>query len=217
VTTDAELKRNVTDELKWEPDINSTAIGISVKDGIVTLSGYVDSYMKKIKAERAAEKVFGARGIVQKIDVKLPGSSERTDEDIARAAADALEWNVTIPDNSVKVKVKDGWLTLSGEVDWGFQRNSANDAVCCLLGVKGVDNFITVKPAAESKDIKAKIESAFHRHAVLDARRLSVKTNGDKAILEGFVHSYAERREAEEAAYAAPGICTVENNLTINP
>jgi osmotically-inducible protein OsmY len=217
--TDDELKQDVIDQLNWEPSVDADAIGVAVKDGIVTLTGYVNSLMGKINAAHGAEKVYGVRGVVQKIEVKLPGSAERTDEDIAKAVADALEWNALVPEGSVKVEVQDGWVVLSGEVDWSYQRNAANDSVCCLIGVKGITNLITIttKPSARPADIKTSIASSFQRHALMDARLITVKVNGDKVILEGTVHSYAEKWTAEDRAWAAPGIHEVENKINISP
>jgi len=215
--TDAQLKKDVMNTLKWEPNINDDAIGVAVKDGIVTLSGFVNNYSEKIAAERAAQGVFGVKAIVQEIKVKLQDSDQRSDEDIAKAALNALDWNTSVPSDFIKVKVQDGWISLSGEVEWHFQKNAAEEAVCCLMGVKGVSNMITVKPLLKAEDIKAKIESAFQRNAVLDARRIRVETHGDKVILEGAVRSYAEKTEAGRVACAAPGICEVENKIVVNP
>ena len=217
MTTDSELKQDVIDELMWEPDINATEIGVAVKDGVVTLSGYVDSYHEKLAAERAAQGVFGVRAVVQEIKVRLPGSLQRSDEDIAKAAANALAWTASVPHDRIKVKVQNGWITLSGQVDWRYQRDAAEDAVCNLMGVVGVSNQITVKPSPKLTEIKTKIESAFQRNALLDARRIAVQVRGDKVILGGSVRSYAEKKEAEQAACAAPGICEVENNITVSP
>ncbi len=215
--TDAELKRDVTDELKWEPGVKAETIGVAAKDGVVTLSGFVDSYTEKMAAERAALRVFGVKAIGQEIKVKLPSSLERSDEDIARAAANALKWNVSVPDDRVKVKVQDGWVTLNGDVDWQYQKTAAEDTVCCLLGVTGVTNLITVKPSIKPSDIKTKIEGAFQRNAMLDARRITVETIDDKVILKGFVRSYTEKNEAEQAAFAAPGIFEFDNRLIVSP
>ena len=215
--TDSELKRDVMDELMWEPDINAVEIGVAVKDGVVTLSGYVDSYHEKLAAERAAQGVFGIKAVVQEIKVRLPGSLQRSDEDIAKAAVNALTWNISVPHDRIKVKVQDGWVTLSGQVDWRYQRDAAEDAVCNLMGVVGVSNQITVKPSLKPTEIKSKIESAFQRNALLDARRITVQVRGDKVTLEGYVRSYAEKKEAEQAAFSAPGICEVENKIVVNP
>ncbi len=215
--TDAELKKDVMDALKWEPNINDETIGVTVKDCIVTLSGYVSSYTEKQAVERAAQGVFGVKAIAEEIKVKLPGSGQRSDEDIAKAAVNALEWTTSVPHDRIKVKVQDGWLSLSGEVEWYVQKTASEDAVCGLMGVKGVTNLITVKPSIKPADIKTKIESAFQRNAVLDARRIRVETRGDKVILEGIVRTYTEKKEAERVACAAPGVCEVQNNIIVNP
>jgi osmotically-inducible protein OsmY len=215
--TDSELKQDVIDELMWEPDINATEIGVAVKDGVATLSGSVDSYHEKLAAERAAQGVFGVRAVVQEIKVRLPGSLQRSDEDIAKAAANALAWTASVPHDRIKVKVQNGWITLSGQVDWRYQRDAAEDAVCNLLGVVGVSNQITVKPSPKLTEIKTKIESAFQRNALIDARRIDVQVRGDRVILEGSVRSYAEKKEAEQVACSAPGICEVENRIAVNP
>jgi osmotically-inducible protein OsmY len=215
--SDAQLKQDVINELKWEPEVNDEAIGVAVKDGVVTLSGTVDSYLEKMAAERAAQRVSGVTALAEEIRVKLPSSYERSDEDIAQAAVNALEWNMSVPHDRIKVKVQDGWITLSGEVDWRYQKDAAEDAVCCLMGVVGVSNLITVRPSLKPQEVKTKIESAFQRNAILDAKRIRVETQGDKIILEGTVRSLAEKKEAEEAACAAPGICNIDNRLTVSP
>ncbi len=217
--TDAELKQDVMEELKWEADVKAETLGVAVQDGIVTLTGNVDTYAQKVAAERAAERVYGVKGIAEEIKVKLPNSFMRDDEDIARAAANALEWNASVPDERVKVKVQDGWVTLSGDVDFRYQKDAAYDAVSGLMGVAGVTNLINLKPSPRPAptDIRRKIESAFQRHALLDARRVAVQISNGKVTLEGTVHSYAEKKEAELAACSAPGICEVENNISINP
>ena len=214
---DALLKRDVMDALKWEPNINAEAIGVAVKDCIVTLSGYVNSYTEKLAVERAVQGVFGVKAIAQEIKVNLPGAGQRSDEDIARAAANTIAWTTSLPHDRIKVTVQDGWINLSGEVEWYYQKNAAEDAVCDLLGVKGVSNLIKVKPSLKPVDIKAKIESAFQRNAVLDAKQISVTYSGDKVILSGMVRSYAEKKEAERVACSAPGVCEVQNNIVVNP
>ena len=216
--TDSELKQDVIDELKWESMINENAIEVAAKDGVITLSGYADSLIEKINAEQAAEAVFGVRGVIQKIEVKLPGASQRSDEEITKFANDALKWTTYVPDKNVKVSVQNGLVILHGEVEWNYQKDAAANAVCCLLGVKGVTNLIIVKTAVKPEDVEKKIENAFQRHAVLDVRRgLKVKTQGDKAILSGVVHSFAYRLEAEQAALSAPGIREVENEIVVAP
>jgi osmotically-inducible protein OsmY len=215
--TDAEIQQDVMNELKWEPTIKAAELGVAVKDGVVTLSGYVDSYVKKWAAERAAARVFGVRAVAEEIQVRLPGSLKRSDEDIAGAVANVLEWNVLVPHDRVKVQVEDGLVTLSGEVDWGYQKFAAEEAVRSLMGVVWFSNQITVKPTVKPQDTKAKIESAFQRNALLDSRRITVETRGGWVILSGSVHTWGERAEAQWVAWAAPGVSEVENNIIISP
>jgi osmotically-inducible protein OsmY len=215
--TDAELQQNVMKELQWEPTIKAAEIGVAVKDGVVTLTGYVDSYVKKLAAERAAARVFGVRAVAENIQVRLPGSLKRSDEDLAGAVAHVLEWNVLVPHDRVKVKVQDGLVTLSGEVDWGYQKFAAEEAVRYLMGVVWFSNQITVKPVVKPHNIKDKIVSAFQRNALLDSRRITVETRGGWVILSGSVRSWGERAEAQWAAWAGPGVSEVENNIIISP
>jgi len=215
--TDTELQRDVMDELKWEPAIKAAEIGVGVKDGVVTLSGYVDNFFKKWAAERAAARVFGVKAVAEEIQVRLPGSLKRPDEDIARAASNVLDWSVTVPHGRVKVQVQDGVVTMSGEVDWGYQKFAAEEAVRHLIGVVSVSNQITIKPAVKPQDVKDQIENAFRRNALLDARRVTVETRGGKVILRGNVRNWAEREQVERAAWAAPGVSEVESTIGINP
>jgi len=215
--TDTELQQDVMNELKWEPTIRAAEIGVGVKDGVVTLSGYVDSYVKKLVAERAAARVSGVRAVAEEIQVRLPGSLKRSDEDITGMVANVLEWNVLVPYDRVKVHVQDGVVTLSGEVDWGYQKYAAEEAVHHLMGVVWLINQITVKPTIKPLDVKAKIESAFQRNALLDSRRIKIETRGSKVILSGSVRSWAERDQVERAAWAAPGVSEVESYIIINP
>lgn len=215
--TDSDIQTDIVNELKWEPGLREDDIAVGVRDGVVTLAGFVDTYVDKWTAERIVGRVKGVKAIANDLEVKLPSTSSRADPDIARAAVEALKWNISVPHDRIQVKVNKGWLTLEGDVDWHYQREAAERAVRYLIGVKGVSNLISVKARPTPSDVKQKIKEALQRGAQFDAEHITVDVDGHKAILRGTVRSYAEMRDAERAARNAPGITEVENRLTVDP
>jgi len=211
--TDEEIEDHVFAELNGDAQVQPNEIGVIVKDGVVTLTGWVDSYLKKWSAEEAALRVSGVKAVANEIEVRL--ATERTDPDIAAAATHALEWDAGVPPEKVQVTVSKGWVTLKGEVEWQYQRDEAEKVVRRLAGVKGVTNLIIVKPRVKADELKKKIEDALVRNAGLDAERISVEIQGTKAILKGTVRAWAEKKEAERVAWAAPDITEGENRIMI--
>lgn len=214
---DKDLKQHVENALDWEPSVAAKDIGVSADQGVVTLRGTVPSYSQKLAAERVALRVYGVKAVANDLTVHVANAYQRTDTEIAQAAVSALKWHTVVPDDRVTVTVKDGWLALAGTLDWQYQKDAAARAVRELTGVKGITNDIRVKPTVQTADVRDKIEAAFRRSAEIDARRVNVTAQEGKVILSGNVHSWAERREAERAAWAAPGVTQVDDRLTVMP
>jgi osmotically-inducible protein OsmY len=214
--TDLEIQKDVMSELSWEPLLNATEIGVAVKNGIVTLSGTVNTYSKKLAAEDAAKRVIGVKAVALDIDVKIALLGKKTDAEIAEVVLNALKWHTSVPDDKIKIKVEDGWVTLDGEVEWEFQRNASRNAVKDLSSVAGITNNIRLVSALKISEVKNKITSAFQRSATVDSERITLSVEGSKVVLMGKVRSYAEKRDAENAAWLAPGVTSVENKLEID-
>lgn len=213
--TDAVIKENVLDELQWQPNVDETEIGVTVDRGVVTLTGTVDSYTKKIAAEEAAKKVKGVKAVVENIEVKYGVEYKKTDKEIAKAALDALKWNSSVPDDKITLKVENGWIHLNGEVEWEYQRDAAKRTVQNLLGVRAVTNNITLKQTVKPTGIKEKISKAFERLADVDANNIEVIVEDHTVKLKGKVHSLAEKEEAKKSALYTPGVYHVENELLV--
>jgi osmotically-inducible protein OsmY len=211
--TDQEIQTDVLAELRWDLGTPAKDIGVAVKDGVVTLTGTVDTYLNKWRAEQAAHHVTGVTAVANDVAVRTIG--ERTDSDIAAAAVHALKWNTSIPADKIHVTVDKGWVTIKGEVEWQYQKQEVERVIRPLWGVKGVSNLITVKPLASPADLKRKIEDALVRSAQVDAKNITVEVLGSKAVLKGRVRSWAEREEAERTAWLAPGIAAVDNQISL--
>jgi osmotically-inducible protein OsmY len=211
--TDQEIQTDVLAELRWDLGTPAKDIGVAVKDGVVTLTGTVDTYLNKWRAEQAAHHVTGVAAVANDMTVRTIG--ERTDSDIAAAAVHALKWNTSIPADKIHVTVDKGWVTIKGDVEWQYQKQEVERVIRPLWGVKGVSNFITVKPLASPADLKRKIEDALVRSAQVDAKSITVEVLGSKAVLKGRVRSWAEREEAERTAWLAPGIAAVDNQISL--
>jgi hyperosmotically inducible protein len=215
--TDSQLRQDVIDEFEFDPRFNGEHVGVAVDKNVVSLSGHVNSYAEKLAAIAAARRVKGVHAIAESIEVRYPYQAKTADDQIAKRAADILEWDVVVPEGAVDVLVQDGWVTLSGTVNWYYEKTAAEDDVRKLSGVRGVTNKITIKPQIDATDVKRKIESALKRHAEVEAGaiRISVQ-NGSKVVLEGHVDNWDERRAVENAAWSAPGVATVDDRLTIS-
>jgi osmotically-inducible protein OsmY len=215
--SDSEIERDVQAELEWDPDLDATDIAIKVKSGVVELTGFAKSYTDKYEAEIAAKRVAGVVGVANDIEVRLPSVDERPDPDIARDAVAAIKSQLPISSENIRLTVKSGWVTLEGEVEWQYQRQTAENAVRRIKGVKGVSNTIVLRPHAEPGEVKRKIQEALRRSAEVDASRITVETKGGEVVLKGTVRSWIEREEAERAAWAAPGVIKVDDRIVVAP
>lgn len=214
---DVSLKHDVEDELEWDPGVDASKIAVTTADGVITLSGSVRSYSDRWNAEKIAKRVHGVRGVANDIEVSIDESEKRDDSDIALSAVNALNWNFSIPKDRIKVTVSKGWLTLDGEVDWQYQKRAAEDAVRHLRGVRGLSNQVLVRPKVQATEVKDKIESALRRNAEIDAKNIVVQTTDGNVTLTGAVRSWAEREDAVNAAWAAPGVTKVIDRIEIRP
>src|SRR3979411_1094767 len=215
--SDGEIEKDVKAELEWDPDLDASDIAVSVKKGVVTLAGFVKSYTDKYEAEAAAKRVAGVAGVANDIEVRMPSVDERPDPEIARDAVAAIKSQLPISSERLKVVVKNGWVTLEGQVEWQYQKSTAENAVRRIKGVKGVSNLITLKPRAQPAEIKSRIMDAFKRNAEVDANRIQIEASGSAGVLKGPVRSWSEREEAERVAWSAPGVTKVEDRIVVNP
>jgi osmotically-inducible protein OsmY len=213
--SDSQIQKDVMEELKWEPFLKASEIGVAVKNGIVTLSGHVDSYTKKLAAENAAKKISGVKAIAEDIQIGVSPADKKTDTEIAEAVLNTLRWHSAVQEEKIKIKVENGNVRLEGEVEWEYQRNNAKVAIENLTGVRSVLNVITVKPKVTSADIQQKINAAFQRSASIDAGKITAEVLGSMVTLRGKVRSFIEKEDAEVAAWNAPGVTSVENKNEI--
>jgi len=218
VRPDRELQHDVIEELQWEPGLESSRIGVAADHGVVSLTGHVDSYPARVKAERATRRVAGVEAVANEIEVDSFGDLAAPDDaNIAQHALSALDWNVSVPKERTKVTVSDGWMTLEGEVEWYYQKRAAEDAVRDLMGVRGITNNIVVRPRVRAAEVKDKIEAALRRSAEVDSKKITVESTGSRIVLRGTVRSWAEHEDAVNAAWSAPGVTGVEDHLSIRP
>lgn len=214
---DIDLRKDVLDELEWDPSIDARTIGVAIESGIIALTGHVGSYADKTNAEKIVKRVFGVEGVANDLEVKPPTSLERDDVDIARSAVNALEWNASVPKNRIKLSVSKGWVTLEGDVDWYYQKRAAEDAVGILAAVRGVIDKVTVKArGAKAADVKDKIEAALKRNAEIDSKKIAVVASDGRVTLSGTVRSWVERQDAVNAAWSAPGVTNVVDQIRIH-
>jgi osmotically-inducible protein OsmY len=213
--SDLELRRAILDELEFQPHIDARAIGVAVEDGVVCLTGHVCTYAEKFAAERAVKNVKGVKALAEEIEVRVPGELAVGDEVVASRCVDVLHWNSVVADEHIQIKVQQGWVTLEGNVNWQYQREAAESTVRKLVGVVGINNFLVVKPIASPEDIKTQVEAAFSRNAQLNTRHIRVSVEGNSVKLEGHVHFWVERKAAENAAWAVPGVSRVDNHILI--
>lgn len=214
---DSSLQHRVLAELEWDPSLDASKVGVTADEGVVTLAGTVKRFYDKMLAERATKRVYGVKAVANDIQIDLPGAENQSDSDLAAAAVNALAWNASVPEDAIVVTVRDGFVTLEGSVNWNHQRDSAEHAVRILKGVKGVTNKVAVKGQVACADVAQRIEAAFKRSAEIDAQRVHVEAHGGKIVLQGTVRSCAERDEAQRAAWAAPGVTAVENDIKVAP
>lgn len=213
--TDKQLKNDILAELRWEPSINAEQIGVEVKDGVVTLAGHVDSYVEKWAAEKAAQRVSGVRGLAVEMDVNLPGLSERSDGDIASSASSVLDWTTYLPKDAIKIQVEGGWVTLSGDVQWQYQRAAAMEAVRNLMGVKGISNDISLKASVSASGVKTDILEALKRRAIVGSQKIKVEVSGADVTLSGTVDNWSERELARHTAWNTTGVTNVQDDIVV--